>query len=78
MQEICPDLGAAAFVLKRSKGRGRIIRSFPEHSMEASAFCSKLLGLLAIRYILLAANKVKPNLRGCVHILSDFLMMAWC
>ena len=73
MREIYPDLGAAAFVVECTKGRGRILGSFPESSVEASAFRSELLGLLALHLLLLAANKVRPGLGGLAHIFSDCL-----
>lgn len=53
-------------MLECSKGRGRIFGSFPEQSKRACAY-------RGIHLILLAINKVCPNLPGHVQIYSDCL-----
>jgi hypothetical protein len=73
IQEIYPDLCLAAFVLKCSKGRGRIYGVFTESSRVANAYRGELLGLMAIHLILLSVNKIRPQLSGSVEIVSDCL-----
>ena len=73
MRDIFPNLGSAAFVLECTTGQGRIIGAFSEQACDASAFRSELLGLLAIHLVLLAANRLQPNLGGRVDIFSDCL-----
>ncbi len=45
--------------------------SFPEDTVAACTYCGELLGLMAIHLILLAANKVRPDLEGSIEIHSD-------
>ena len=71
MREVFPDVCSAAFVLECSKGRGRIMGSFPEHSSGANAYRAELLGLLAVHLILLAISRTHVNLAGHVEIYSD-------
>ena len=71
IRELYPDLCSAAFILECSKGRGRLVGSFPEKTMTANAYRGELLGLLAIHLLLLSVNKVSPELKGSVHIYSD-------
>jgi hypothetical protein len=73
IRELYPELCSCAFVLECTKGRGRIFGSFPEQSKQACAYRGKLLGLMAIHLILLAINKVCPELPGHVQIYSDCL-----
>ena len=47
--------------------------AFPEQSRVACAYRGKLMGLMAIHLILLAANKLQPTLEGSVTIVSDCL-----
>ena len=71
IREICPGLCSAAFILECSEKSGRIIGSFPEASPAANAYRGELLGLMAMHLILLAANKVWPDLRGNATMYSD-------
>jgi hypothetical protein len=73
IRELYPDMCSCAFILEYSQGRGRIFGSFAENSSRACAYRGKLLGLMAIHLILLAANKLVPNLPGLVQIFSDCL-----
>jgi hypothetical protein len=73
IKEWYPNICSAAFVLEYSEGRGQIVGSFPEQTMVACAYRGKLLGLMAIHLILLAANKVNPTLTWTVATHSDCL-----
>lgn len=73
IRELYPNLCSCVFVLECSKGRGRMYGSFPEQSCVACAYKGELLGLMAIHLILLAANKLEPNLPGRVKIFLDCL-----
>ena len=75
IKELFPNVNLAAFVLVCSKGRGRLIGTFPEQTMAACAYRGKLLGLLAIHLLLLSiSTKSHPGiLDGSVHIFSDCL-----
>ena len=73
IKEYYPNICSAAFVIKCTEGRGRIFGSFPEQTMTACAHRGELLGLMAIHLILLAANKVNPNLTGLARVISDCL-----
>ena len=73
IKEWYPNVCSAAFILECSEGRGRIVGSFPEQAMAACAYRGELLGLMAIHLILLAANKLNPELRGSAAIHSDCL-----
>ena len=73
MKEHFPDVCSAAFVLECQQGRGRIVGSFVEKSSAACAYRGELLGLMAIHLLLLAANKVQPDIQGYVTIFSDCL-----
>ena len=48
MRELYPHLNSAAFMLECIKGRGRLMGSFTEHTMDACSYRSELLGLMAI------------------------------
>jgi hypothetical protein len=73
MKELFPDLNSAAFVLECSKGRGRLMGSFVEHTPNAGAYRGELLGLMAIHLILQSINEVFTVLQGLVYIYSDCL-----
>ena len=73
IKELFPDVCSAAFVLECSRGRGTIVGSFEEQSNVACAYRAELLGLMAIHLILLAANKLRPEVRGLVAVFSDCL-----
>ena len=57
-------------MLEYKKGTGRIVGSFSESSRVANACRGKLLGLMAIHLILLAANNVWSRLGGKSKIYS--------
>ena len=71
--EIFGDMCSAAFVFECTRGRGRILGSFPEQSQRACAYGGELLGLTANHLILLAVDKVQPIVGGNVRIYSDCL-----
>lgn len=71
IREEYTDVCSAAFVIKCTAGRGRIIGSFPEQSTAACSYRGELLGLMAIHLLLLAANRLSPSLSGSVTIHSD-------
>jgi hypothetical protein len=73
MKDIYPNIHSAALVLECSKGQGRLWCSFPEVSQVACSYRGELVGLMAIHLILLAINKMNPDLKGSVHIFSDCL-----
>jgi len=73
MKELYPDMNSCAFILKCSRGRGRMSGTFSEQTMAACLYQGELLGLLAIHLILLSINKINPTLTGSVHIFSDCL-----
>ena len=73
IRERYPNINSACFVFVCTKGRGRLIGSFPEQTLAACAYRGELLGLLAIHLILLSVNKIQPTLQGSVHIYSDCL-----
>ena len=73
IKELHPNLSSAAFVLECTEGRGRIVGSFPEQSVDACAYRAELLGLLAIHLILAAINKIDTRMQGRVSIISDCL-----
>ena len=64
IRELYPNLCSAAFVLKCSKGRDRVVGSFSEALLVANAYRGELLGLMAIHLILLSVNKIHQNLSG--------------
>ena len=68
MKEFYPDVCLVAFILECREGRGRIIGSFPEKTVAACACRGEMLGLMAIHLLLLAANKVWPNLSDRVSL----------
>ena len=57
IKEWYPNICSAAFIMECSKGHGRIVGSFPEQTMAVCAYRGKLLGLMAIRLILLTPTK---------------------
>ena len=73
MRELLPSLCSAAFILKCSEGSGRIVGSFAEASRRANTYREELLGLMAIHLILLAGNKLWPELEGRAVVFSDCL-----
>ena len=73
IRELFPDANSCAFVLECQNGRGRILGRILEGSKDACAFRGELLGLLALHLILLAVNKLYPELAGKVRIISDCL-----
>jgi hypothetical protein len=73
MKDLYLNIHSAALVLECTKGRGRLWCSFPEASEMACSYRGELVELMAIHLILLSVNKVRPNLKGSVHIFSDCL-----
>jgi hypothetical protein len=73
IRELYPHLCSAAFVFECGKGRGRITGSFSEGSAVANAYQGELLGLMAIHLLLLSVNRIHPELKGSVEIISDCL-----
>ena len=73
IKEMYPNLCSAAFILECSKGSGQLFGFFPKCSQGANAYRGELMGLMAIHLILLALNKVWPELRGRTVIYSDCL-----
>ena len=73
IKERYPHLCLADFILKCSKGSGRMFGFFPECSQGVNAYRGELMGLMVIHLILLAANKLWPRIRGRAVIYSDFL-----
>ena len=71
MSKRISQVNSCAFILECTRGRGRIVGHYPEHTMAACAYRGELLGLLAIHLILLAANKIDPNITGVARIYSD-------
>ena len=64
IKEVCPGLCSAVFILECSEKSGRIIESFSKASPVANAYRGELVGLMAIHLMLLATNKVWPDLRA--------------
>ena len=56
MSKRLSQVNSCAFILECTRGRGRIIGHYPEHSTAACVCRGELLGLLAIHLFLLAAN----------------------
>ena len=71
MREIRTDICSAAFFFENADRSCKLVGAFPEKSETANAYRGELLGLLAIHLILLAINKVNPDLEGGVTIYSD-------
>jgi hypothetical protein len=72
MKELYPYLNSTAFVLKCSKGRGRLTGSLVEQPPGAGSYQGELLGLMAI-HLILWGNEVYQGLQRLVHILLDYL-----
>ena len=73
IREMYPQVCSAAFILECSEGTGRIIGCFSETSTHANAYRGELMGLMAIHFILKAADRVWPGLNGQAVICSDCL-----
>jgi hypothetical protein len=75
IRELFPNVCSAAFVLKCSKGRGRVVESFSKSLIVANAYQGELLGLMvmAIHLILLSVSKIHLTLAGSVEIVLDGL-----
>jgi hypothetical protein len=71
IRELFPNLYSAAFVLKCSKGRGRVVGLFSEALLVANAYRGELLGLMATHLILLSVNKIHWMLARSVEIVLD-------
>jgi hypothetical protein len=73
IRELCPEICTAALILECQKGRGRIVLTLGEACLQANAYRGELLGLMALRLLLLSFNKTWPGLDGSVEIHSDCL-----
>jgi hypothetical protein len=73
IRELYSTLCSTLLVLKCSKGRSRVVRSFLEALLVANASRGEVLGLIAIHLILLSVNKIQQNLGVSVEIVSDCL-----
>ncbi len=73
IKEHYPKLCAVAFVLKCTKGQGRLVRAFAEAYVAAIAYRGEILGLMAVHLLLLVVNMVPPGLSGSATIYSDCL-----
>jgi hypothetical protein len=73
IREIYPYLCSTAFMLKCSKGRGRVVGSFLEALLAANVYRGESLGLMAIHILLLGVNKLDPTLSGSVEVVLDCL-----
>jgi hypothetical protein len=69
IQELFLDACSCAFVFECQNGLDKLVES----SKDVCAYRGELLGLLAIHLILLAVNKLRPDLTGRVKIVSDCL-----
>ena len=78
IKEHYPNLCSAAFVLECTQGGSRAIGAFPKASAAANAYWGELLGLMAVRLLLLAVNTMSPGLSGHVKIYSDCLGALGC
>ena len=67
------DVCSAAFFFESADRKCKLVGAFPEKSETANAYRGELLGLLAIHLVLLAVNKVNPDLTGKMIIYSDCL-----
>lgn len=70
-REITTEVCSNAFFFENSDRSCKLVGAFPERSETANAYRGELLGLMAIHLILLAVNKVNPDIRGSVTIYSD-------
>ena len=73
IKEDFPNMFSAAFIFESTEGNGVIVGAFPEQCFSACAYRGELMGLMAIHLILLAANKVRPGLKGKIDIHCDCL-----
>lgn len=73
IKQVHQELCATAFILKCSKGQGRMICLFTKASLAANAYRGELLGLMQVHLILQAVNTMAPGLKGEVLIYSDCL-----
>ena len=71
MRELTSEVCSTAFFFENSDRSCKLVGAFPERSETANAYRGELLGIMAIHLILLAVNKVAPNLAGSITIYSD-------
>lgn len=71
IREITTEVCSCAFFFENTDRTCKLVGAFPECSETANAYRGELLGLMAIHLILLAVNKVNPDLDGSVIIYSD-------
>ena len=66
MRELYPNVCSTAFIFECTDGTGRLIGSFPETTVSATAYQGELLVLMAIHLILRSVNEMAPALSGLV------------
>ncbi len=71
MKDMYPHICSAAFIFECTKGQGRIIGYFVEHSPDAGSYRGELLGLMAIHIILKGVHEFNLAIEGSVQIISD-------
>ncbi len=71
IRELTTEAFATAFFFESADRSCKLVGAFPERSETANAYRGELLGLMAIHLILLAVNKVSPNLTGSIMVYSD-------
>ena len=64
MKLMYPNICSAAFIFECTRGRGRIIGYFAEHSPDAGSYIGELLGLMAIHLILKGVHEFNQNVGG--------------
>ena len=73
MRELWKDVCSAAFFFESADKAYKIVGSFAETSPVSNAYRGELLGLMALHLILLAVNKINPNMQGSITLHSDYL-----
>jgi hypothetical protein len=71
MKLMYPNICSAAFIFECTRGRGRIIGYFAEHSPDAGSYRGEMLGLMAINLILKGVHEFSPSIGGSIRIISD-------
>jgi hypothetical protein len=71
IRELTTEACATAFFFENADRSCKLVGAFPERSETANAYRGELLGLMAIHLILLAVNKVSPDLTGSITVYSD-------
>jgi hypothetical protein len=66
-----PKHQLSGIYLQSSRGQGRIIGYFVEHSPDAGSYTGELLGLMAIHLVLRGVHEFSLAIGGSVQIISD-------